>query len=61
VHKLAKRVKVPVIASGGVSSMEDLQDLWEAGAWGVVVGMAVYTGALDLQQAIRQFERKGSR
>jgi phosphoribosylformimino-5-aminoimidazole carboxamide ribotide isomerase len=61
VAKLTKRLKTPVIASGGVGSMDDLQTLWEAGAWGVVIGMAVYTGALDLPKAIQHFERKGSR
>lgn len=61
VSQLVKRVKVPVIASGGVRNIDDLQSLWEAGAWGVVIGMAVYTGALDLKQAIQHFERKGSR
>lgn len=61
VAKLTKRVKLPVVASGGVRGMDDLQNLWEAGAWGVVVGMAVYTGALDLRGAIQHFERKGSR
>lgn len=61
VAKLTRRTKVPVIASGGVGGMDDLQTLWEAGAWGVVIGMAVYTGALDLRKAIQTFERKGSR
>lgn len=61
VAALVKRVKAPVMASGGVRSIDDLQSLWEAGAWGVVIGMAVYTGALDLPKAIQTFERKGSR
>jgi phosphoribosylformimino-5-aminoimidazole carboxamide ribotide isomerase len=61
VANLVKKVKVPVVASGGVRDLDDLQSLWEAGAWGVVVGMAVYTGALDLPKAITHFERKGSR
>ena len=61
VEMLAKKVDVPVIASGGVSGMDDLQDLWEAHAWGVVVGMAAYTGKLDVAAAIRRFARKGGR
>lgn len=61
VETLAKAVDVPVIASGGVSGMEDLQELWEAHAWGVVVGMAAYTGKLDVAGAIRHFARKGGR
>ena len=58
---LVKRVKAPVIASGGVRGMDDLQSLWEGGAWGVVVGMAAYTGSLDLPAAHQHFARKGSR
>ena len=61
VAALVKKAKVPVMASGGVRSLDDLQDLWEAGAWGVVIGMAAYTGALDLPAAIRHFDRKGNR
>lgn len=61
VAQLVRKVKAPVMASGGVRGMEDLQDLWESGAWGVVVGMAAYTGALDVSAAIKQFARKGSR
>jgi len=61
VSQLTRKIKIPIVASGGVRNMDDLQALWEAGAWGVVVGMAVYTGALDLRAAIQHFERKGSR
>jgi phosphoribosylformimino-5-aminoimidazole carboxamide ribotide isomerase len=61
VETLAKKVDVPVIASGGVSGMDDLQELWEAHAWGVVVGMAAYTGKLDIAGAIKHFARKGGR
>lgn len=61
VESLAKTVGVPVIASGGVGGMDDLQALWEAHAWGVVIGMAAYTGGLDLPAAFRHFDRKGGR
>lgn len=61
VQQLVQMTKTPVIASGGVRNMDDLQALWESGAWGVVVGMAAYTGTLDVAHAIRSFERKGSR
>jgi len=37
----------PLWISGGVSTMKDLTNLNEAGAAGVVLGMALYTGALD--------------
>jgi phosphoribosylformimino-5-aminoimidazole carboxamide ribotide isomerase len=38
---------VPVFASGGVSSMQDLRALEHRGLAGAVIGMALYTGALD--------------
>lgn len=55
VAKLTRTVKAPVLASGGVGSMDDLEALQQAGAWGVVVGMAAYTGAIDVGEAIRRF------
>ena len=56
VKRLTQAVRRPVLASGGVGSMEDLRALEKAGAWGVVVGMAAYTGALDLAEAFRTFK-----
>ncbi|MBI2873315.1 MAG: 1-(5-phosphoribosyl)-5-[(5-phosphoribosylamino)methylideneamino]imidazole-4-carboxamide isomerase [Chloroflexi bacterium] len=41
-----------VIASGGVASVEHLQRLREAGVEGAIVGMAIYSGKLDLAEAI---------
>lgn len=38
---------VPVIASGGIATMQDLRALEHRGLAGVVIGMALYTGALD--------------
>jgi phosphoribosylformimino-5-aminoimidazole carboxamide ribotide isomerase len=45
----------PVIASGGVSSRRDLEDLGEAGVAGAVIGMALYTGALDSRLIAEEF------
>lgn len=45
-----------VIASGGVSSLEDVRRLRETGVYGAIVGKACYTGALDFAQAIRAAE-----
>lgn len=42
----------PVIASGGISSNKDITDLASAGAWGVVLGKALYEGKIDYKQAI---------
>jgi phosphoribosylformimino-5-aminoimidazole carboxamide ribotide isomerase len=39
----------PVMVSGGITSMDDLEALAEAGAYAAVLGMALYTGRLDAQ------------
>ena len=45
----------PVIASGGVASLEDLIALADAGASGAIVGRALYEGRVDLAAALRLF------
>jgi phosphoribosylformimino-5-aminoimidazole carboxamide ribotide isomerase len=50
---LARAVALPVLASGGVGSLEHLRRLAvESAAAGVVVGRALYTGAVDLAEAL---------
>ena len=51
---LARAVTIPVIASGGVSSLDDLRALKESGAPldGVISGRALYEGSLDLAAAV---------
>lgn len=49
---LARSVRTPVIASGGVAGIEDIQRLSGAGVAGVVVGRALYDGRLDLAAAL---------
>ena len=49
--ELVRAVGIPVIASGGVASLNDLKRLKEAGACGVVVGSALYTGKFTLPEA----------
>lgn len=51
-RELVESVSIPVIASGGVSSLEDLQAVKQTGAAGVVVGSALYTGKFTLEEAI---------
>lgn len=56
---LVEAVKVPVIASGGVSSIEDIKRLAEIPKlWGVITGKAIYTGAINLREAIRSIKRQ---
>ncbi len=54
---LARAVSIPVIASGGVSSLEDLIALRDCGANlnGAISGRALYDGALDLADALKVF------
>ncbi|MEM7731391.1 MAG: 1-(5-phosphoribosyl)-5-[(5-phosphoribosylamino)methylideneamino]imidazole-4-carboxamide isomerase [Pseudomonadota bacterium] len=51
---LARAVSIPVIASGGVSSLTDLQALKDSGAAldGAISGRALYDGAIDLAEAL---------
>ncbi len=49
---MAKAVDIEVIASGGVSNLQDIKNLKEIGMAGVIVGKAIYTGDVDLQEAI---------
>jgi phosphoribosylformimino-5-aminoimidazole carboxamide ribotide isomerase len=52
---LAQRLTIPVIASGGVSSLSDIRALKaveEAGIEGVVCGRALYDGRLDPEAAL---------
>ncbi len=51
---LARAVSIPVIASGGVSSLDDLRNLRNCGASlnGAISGRALYDGAIDLGEAL---------
>ncbi len=54
-RQLAEAISVPVIASGGVSSLNDIARLMTVeafGVTGVITGKAIYTGSLDLRQAV---------
>ncbi|GHO42866.1 1-(5-phosphoribosyl)-5-[(5-phosphoribosylamino)methylideneamino]imidazole-4-carboxamide isomerase [Ktedonospora formicarum] len=46
-----------LIASGGVSSLADLRDLDKLGVEGAIIGKAIYTGDVDLAQAIVEIEK----
>lgn len=51
---LTSRYHVDFIASGGVSTIEDIRALRAQGLYGAIIGKAYYTGAIDLAQAIRE-------
>ncbi len=52
---VAELSEAPVIASGGVTTMDDLRALADRGIAGVVIGMALYTGALDPRLVAEEF------
>lgn len=61
--EMARALHIPVIASGGVSAMEDLlrlQELESAGISGAIVGQALYSGRIDLAAAIRELEKRSA-
>jgi phosphoribosylformimino-5-aminoimidazole carboxamide ribotide isomerase len=52
---LAEAISIPVIASGGVSSLDDIRNLLQiedSGIEGVITGKAIYNGALSLREAV---------
>lgn len=55
VRDAARLSPAPLIASGGVSTLDDLRALALAGASAAVIGMALYTGRLDLAALAREF------
>ena len=50
--ELSEKTEMQVVASGGVSSLEDVRALRALGIYGAIVGMAYYVGAIDLAEAI---------
>ena len=55
-RQLTEATGIDVIASGGVSSMEDLRCLYEAGIKGAIIGKALYEKRVDLREAVRAFQ-----
>jgi len=52
---LAEAISIPVIASGGLSTLDDIRRLLEieaSGVTGVITGKAIYSGAIDLREAV---------
>lgn len=55
-RQLSQQFSLDLIASGGVSSQEDLARLKDLGLYGAILGKALYTGALDLKAALKEME-----
>ena len=50
---MQRRVSVPVVASGGVTTIHDVSELAAAGLAGAIIGRALYEGTIDLAAAIK--------
>ncbi len=60
IRNAKEAVNIPVIASGGVSQLSDVKDLnFIPNLWGVITGKALYSGALDLKEAIELVKNAG--
>ena len=51
---LQKAVKCNIVASGGVTTIDDVKRLRDMGLYGAVIGKAYYAGTLDLAEAVRE-------
>lgn len=56
--ELTEKTGLNIIASGGVSGMEDLDNLNEAGIKGAIIGKAIYEKRIDIAEAVKKFEKK---
>ena len=62
-RKLAESITIPVIASGGVSSMDDikaLKEIEEDGVMGAIIGRALYEGSLDFKECVKEAKNGAS-
>ena len=50
--ELSQKYSMQIIASGGVSSLEDVKALRAMDLYGAIIGKAYYTGAINLKEAI---------
>ena len=53
--RLAEAISIPVVASGGVATIDDIKNLLpleKVGVTGVITGKALYSGTLDFRQAL---------
>ena len=50
--EMSERYNMQIVASGGISSIEDVRELANMSLYGAIIGKAYYTGAIDLKEAI---------
>ncbi len=54
--RLIESTGLNIIASGGISSIEDIIKCAQIGAYGTITGQAIYSGAIDLREAFKRLE-----
>jgi len=52
IHELVTEIRLPIIAAGGISSISHLEMLKRLGAEGAIIGKALYSGDINLKQAL---------
>lgn len=57
-EKMNRETTMDVIASGGVTSIEDLKKLAEFNMYGAIIGKALYTGKINLQTALKEVDAR---
>lgn len=57
ITELMEAVRVPVVAAGGVASLNHLKVLQKLGVEGAIVGKAIYTGDIDLRKALAEINK----
>ena len=57
VEKLKKSVDIPIVYSGGITTIEDIKKLNKSGVEGVVIGSALYKDKIDLTEALKYQNR----
>jgi len=51
-REMMKMTTIPVIASGGVTTIDDVKRLKDMGAWATILGKAVYEGLISIEEAV---------
>jgi phosphoribosylformimino-5-aminoimidazole carboxamide ribotide isomerase len=63
IREFAQNLDIPVIAAGGIGSIQDIEDVLELeglGVSGIIIGRALYDGFITLERAIELIKKKGS-
>jgi len=56
-REMAEKCNVPIIASGGMSTLADVEQLAKLELFGIIIGRAYYEGTINLREAVRIVER----